>query len=429
MPTKFKIFLQPPYVPGFEQPVTVAVDTGPDAIEPGPADPLLYVLDAVNKPAYRAQAPHEHQPNRGRAGRGNVNRSVAHPDAAGHFDHLAPDDPAFPAAAVYATARLAVNFWNRIFREAGHPELTKWHHRAADLEGEPDHLAPRLQLVPGCVSAGARSGYGYIEIGRDNPGHRYQASDGAQPRIAYQRGAMWQNFDVIAHEMGHAILFARVGFPASAAGVTDWFAIPEPEFLAFHESMADLMAILALLDLPQAREFVLTRKDGRDLAAGVGELQNLAAPGFLPIRTALNERTYSGNQTALDAHQNSMALTGAIFDALIFVYKADLYRTAAPTRADADRTLANACDVVAKSLADLWHDPDHLWDHGDARSGFSLPRVAERLPRLVAQRFNEQVLRAPAAGLGETPVAAAIEERIRQHFADRNFTAKASAAA
>ena len=430
MPTKFRIFLQPPYVPGFQHPVTVAIDTGDDQIKPGFADSLLYVLDAVNKPAYRAQAPHEYQPNRGRPWRGSVNHTVARPNDEGHFDHLAPDDPAFPAASVYATARLALNFWNRIFREAGYDELTEWHHRAADLEDKPEHLRSRLQLVPRSVSAGARSGYGYIEIGRDNPGHSYQASDGDRPRIAYQRGAMWQNFDVIAHEMGHAILFARVGFPASAAGKTDWFAIPEPEFLAFHELMADLMAILSLLDLPQAREFVLTRRDGLDLAGGVGELQNLAAPGFLPIRTALNQRTYRGNEAALEnehAHQNSMALTGAIFDTLRSVYEADLYRTAEPTRADADRALANACDVVANSLADLWHNPAHLWDRQDAPSGFSLTRVAEHMPRLVAQRFNGQALMGRAGG-GETQ-GVDIEERVRQLFVERNFIAEDGAAA
>ena len=51
--TRFRIFLQPPYVRGFEEPVTVVVETDVK-IEDGPTDNLLYVLDAENKPGYRA---------------------------------------------------------------------------------------------------------------------------------------------------------------------------------------------------------------------------------------------------------------------------------------------------------------------------------------------------------------------------------------
>ena len=87
--------------------------------------------------------------------------------------------------------------------------------------------------------------------------------------------------DVIAHEMGHVILFKRIGFPQSAGEVTDWFQIQDAEFLAFHKSMADLCAILSLLDIKQARERILATEGGiSDLLARVGGFQNLAEPGF-----------------------------------------------------------------------------------------------------------------------------------------------------
>jgi len=429
MMTKFRIFLQPPYVPGFEQPVPVEIDTGNEPVKPGPADALLYVLDAVNKPAYRAQAPHEYQPHRGRPWTGNVNRIVARPNGNGHFDHLAPDDPAFPAASVYATARLVLNFWNRIFREAGVNEHVKWHHDPKKLEdkgnGEEPLLAHLLQLVPRSASAGARAGYGYVELGSDNPGHRYQEKDTGVPRIGYQRGEMWQNFDVIAHEVGHAILFTRVGFPKSAKGQTEWFKIEEPEFLAFHESMADLMAILSLLGVKEARKFVLARRDGVDLVAGVGELQNLGNTGFLPIRSARNQKKHRENGEKLkneEAHQNSMPLTGAIFETLSAVYAKEN-----PTIGNADGALEKARDVVAKSLAQLWNDPAYLWDYPDERRGFRFSKVAEHMPRLVAEQLGEQAPMAYPGG--PPPKAGPIQTGIRGLFNERNLNFEEGAAA
>ncbi len=397
--TRFRIFLQPPYVPGFEQPVTVAIETE-DEIEAGPADRLLYVVDAENKPSYRAEAPHEYQAFRGRPWKGNVNGSVARPNYDGHFDHLAPDDPAFPAASIYATARHVLNFWNRIFVATGSRGIDKlisidrWRHRAKDLidEGEEERFANRLQLIPRCASAGSRAGYGYVEVGRDNPGHRYRPRKDGPERLTYQSGAMWQNFDVIAHEMGHAILFQRIGFPAAATGERKWFDIPDPEFLAFHELMADLSAILSLLDIKEAREFVLARKDGISVAAGVGELQNLDKPGFLPIRSALNSVKYLRKDgfKKIGPHEYSMSLTGAIFDSLIRVYEARRTLSATATPVDPPIALAEAHDIIARSLARLWANPDYLWEQPAGPAGLSFTKVAKALPTLVSAEFEAQ---------------------------------------
>ena len=422
--TKFRIFLQPPYVPGFEQPVSLGIETE-DKIKAGPADPLLYVLDAENKPAYRAEAPHEYQAFRGRPWKGDVNRVVARPNYDGHFDHLAPDDPAFPAASVYAVARHVLNFWNRIFRDANLLEVNGWHHKRERLvaEGEEQDLASRLQLIPRCISAGSRSGYGYVEVGRDNPGHAYRPRENGPVRLTYQRGAMWQNFDVIAHEMGHAILFQRIGFPATAtAEVRKWFDIPDPEFLAFHEAMADLSAILSLLDIKEAREFVLARKDGIDIAAGVGELQNLDAPGFLPIRSAKNSEVYPGPGRFKNdqAHANSMSLTGAVFDSLIRVYEARRNLSATETPVDPPTALAEAHDIIARALARLWERPDDLWEQPVGPSGFSFIKVSKALPTLVSEEFERQGHGPASQGIATSDLKsalgpAAIVERFGRH--------------
>ena len=417
--TRFRIFVQPPYVPGFEQPVTIYVDTGSDPIEPGPADPLLYVLDAENKPGYRAEAPHEAQRFRGRPWRGSVNPHTAGPNPDGHFDHLEPHDPAFPAASVYATARHVLNFWNRVFADAGVDKITAWHHdpEALRAEGE-DQFPERLQLVPRSASAGARAGYGYVELGRDNPGHRYRGRDGSPLRI-YQRGAMWQNFDVIAHEVGHAILFRKIGFPGAARGKRDWFDFPDPEFLAFHESMADLMAILALLDFKEAREYILIRREGLDVIAGVGDLQRVNHTGFLPIRSALNTAKFPGGGAQLDnrqAHENSMPLTAAVFGALGEVYRAHAASLAKFSPApDLDQALNDAHDVVARALARLWSTPDFLWEDKESRSQLRFAKIAEHLPKLIV---NEIAARSPYQA-GDQPLTA--EGDIARYFEERNL--------
>jgi len=387
--TRFRIFLQPPYVRGFEEPVTVVVETDVK-IEDGPTDNLLYVLDAENKPGYRAEAPN-YQPYRGRPWNGRVSRRRARPRN-GHFDHLAPDDPTFPAASVYATARLVLNFWNRIFRESGLAEVDTWHHSVQDLldEGEEVSLAPRLQLVPRSVSAGSRSGYGYVEVGYDNPGHQYIAA--GEVRFTYQKGKMWQNFDVIAHEMGHVILFKRIGFPQSAGEVTDWFQIQDAEFLAFHESMADLCAILSLLDIKQARERILATKGGINVLAGVGELQNLAEPGFLPIRSALNKEKYPGPgqlQNNLESHKHSLPLTGAVFDSLLRVYERLEDSSANPDQAE--EALDEAHDIIARALAKLWSDPANMWESPEDRTGFSLLKASAALVALIETELSGRI--------------------------------------
>jgi hypothetical protein len=420
--TRCRIYLQPPYVPGFEQPVTIHVDTGGVPIGAGPVDPLLHVLDAENKPGYRAEAPHQVQRFRGRPWRGSVNPHVAQPTPDGHFDHLEPHDPAFPAASVYATARHVHNFWNRVFADAGVEKITAWHHDPEALRDEGEKQFPdRLQLIPRSASAGARAGYGYVELGRDNPGHEYRGGTDGAPRRTYQRGAMWQNFDVIAHEVGHAILFRKIGFPDAARGKREWFDFPDAEFLAFHESMADLMAILALLDFKEAREYILMRRGGADVIAGVGELQRVSHTGFLPIRSALNKAMFPKAGTRLEnkkAHENSKPLTAAVFAALGEVYRAYADSLAKSSQApDLDQALNDAHHVVARALARLWSTPEFLWDDPKSRGQLRFVRVAEHLPKLVV---NEAAAGSAYQAQNKPLIA---ETGIAKHFEERTLRA------
>ena len=50
--TKFRIFPQPRFLPGFEEPELITVSLPPDEIQPGPADNRMFVVDAINNQDY-----------------------------------------------------------------------------------------------------------------------------------------------------------------------------------------------------------------------------------------------------------------------------------------------------------------------------------------------------------------------------------------
>src|SRR5208337_2030737 len=62
------------------------------------------------------------------------------------------------------------------------------------------------------------------------------------------------NFDVMAHETGHAIMFSMIGVPAEGGA-------SEP-FLAFHESFSDLIALIGVMEIPSVTRRLLTQTEG-----------------------------------------------------------------------------------------------------------------------------------------------------------------------
>src|SRR5205823_9491221 len=84
----------------------------------------------------------------------------------------------------------------------------------------------RLEIIPFLDWDNAQSGYGYLELGRD------RGPDGRVYPYAL-------NFDVIAHEIGHSILFSQIGTPAGS--------IDDADFAPFHEANADLISLLSFL--------------------------------------------------------------------------------------------------------------------------------------------------------------------------------------
>ncbi len=268
--TRFLLYPQVPHLAGYEKPETVWISTPPSEIQPGPADARMYVADPLfEKPAYEFPF---HPPFNG----AQHPPATAGPD--GHFDHLDPDSREFVAAHIFGSLRRILDIWESYL---GHEII--WHF-AQTYE--------RLEIVPFVDWENAHSGYGYMEFGVE-----------AGTRFPYAL-----NFDVIAHEFGHALIFAEMGMP---------MATPGREYFGYHEGVSDLIALVSMLHFDSVLDRLLRSTRGNLLT--MNELNRIAElAGDKQIRTASNDRRMS---TVTDeVHDLSKPFTGAIFDTLVEIY-------------------------------------------------------------------------------------------------------------
>lgn len=269
--TRFRIYPQAPHVPGYATPETVWISTPSEAIEPGPADARMYVLDPfVGKEPYRfPYLP----PYLGET------FPAAEAGADGHFDRIPTDSRQFLAAHAFACVRRVLDIWEGYL---GHP--ITWHFEEA---------YERLEIVPWLDWENAQSGYGFLELGLE------RRADGTRHPFAL-------NFDIIAHEVGHAILFSLFGAPEDPLALQDFGAV--------HESSADLISLLSFLHFDTGIDRLLRRTEGNLLTLNelnrIGELT-----GERQIRIACNTRKMS--EVTWEAHDRSRPFTGAVFDTMV----------------------------------------------------------------------------------------------------------------
>lgn len=288
--TRFLLFPQPRFLrrrdgsgPVFPEPESVAVSVPPDTIGAGPADDRMFVVDAVGKLPYNQLV---QPPYRGRA------NDPVQPGPGGHFTHLEPGSRAFSVATMYATVRRVLDIWEDYF---GH--RIDWHFESRFA---------RMELIPLVEWDNAQSGYGFLEFGF-----------GRKPNGTIDHALPYcENFDVLAHELGHSIVFTEVGVPSSP---TD----PAIDYGGFHESGGDLTAIVALLHFGSFVEHLLGETRGNLLTVNgldrVGELSDSRE-----IRVAFNARRMS--DVGDEPHDRSLPLTGALFDTMVEVFQAELVR-------------------------------------------------------------------------------------------------------
>ncbi|MFP5416467.1 MAG: hypothetical protein ACLGHZ_06270, partial [Actinomycetes bacterium] len=140
----------------------------------------------------------------------------------------------------------------------------------------------------------------------------FAARDGQTVHTALSR-------DIVAHEMGHALLDAVAPHLYDSLGV---------QGLATHEAVADLVAVLVAIDTDKLRERVLDAV-GNDLAGTnaftmiAEEFGRARAGAELPRRTALRELANSdtvADRRAAGPHALSTVLSGLLYDTLADTY-------------------------------------------------------------------------------------------------------------
>lgn len=278
--TKFRLFAQARYLPSFKNPETIIVSLSPNKIQPGPADERMFVVNAIDKKPYSDGggdpqfSGRQHPPVR--------------PNASGHFDEIDVDSPEFSCATMYATVRRVLDIWEDYF---GHE--IPWIF-ADDFK--------RIELIPLIEYDNAFSGYGYLEFG-------FGRLPGTPTRID-RNAPFCQNFDVLAHELGHNILFSVVGVPRRDHDT--------PAYGGFQESGADLSAIVASLHFNSVVDHLLSQSRGNLFS--VNELSRLGElPNGREIRVAFNDEKISTVDT--EPHNLSLPLTGALFDIFVEAFQ------------------------------------------------------------------------------------------------------------
>ena len=295
--TRFRLYPQMPDVEGFSRPETVRVSRPPGTIGPGPFDGAMRVVDAVDKPApytFPYMPPYQ-----------GVVFPPARPGRHGHFDHIAPDSREFLSAHMYGSVRFVLDVW-----EGYLGNTVRWYD-------------PRdrfiIELVPDVAWDNAHAGVGFIETGgRTN-------RDGSYHHFAL-------NFDVLAHEVGHTLLFSELGIPSSETLT--------PQYLGFHESMSDTVALVSTLHFESIIDDLIDQTDGNlyvlnflnrigelsrseqiRMAANNAHMEDLASLQLSPQGEWIDP-TGQGRK----AHQLAQPLTGALFDSLVELYQDGLVR-------------------------------------------------------------------------------------------------------
>ena len=283
--TRFRLFPQPPFLKHYRKPVVVRLSPRAGSVRPGPADARMYVIEPIGKQRPYGivpgpfGSPFMYLP----AWDGPI-RPPAMPDAEGNFDALEIGTPAFDAAHVYGCVRWTLDIWERYF---GRP--LEWYF-ARDYDSLEISLYPDLD--------NSQAGYGFLEIGADRSEGRPQS--------------FGINFDVVAHEIGHLMIYSLLGVPEIDESTG--------EYNGFHESAADLVAMIAAAHFDPVLDELFANTRGNLYA--LNELNRFAELSEqTQIRLASNAVKLSAFRDGWrDEHQLALPLTGAIFDILCDIY-------------------------------------------------------------------------------------------------------------
>jgi hypothetical protein len=399
MGTRFRLFVQPPIGDDLSSPEVVIVSSPLGSVGRGPSDERMYVVDPAGKSR-------PYGVNRGPLGtpfiylppwRGKI-LEPAVPDESGNFDYYQPSTPGFEAAHAFGCVRFTLDVWERYL---GQPLV--WHFR--------DHY-DRLEISILPDWDNAQYGYGFLELGS-----QFEEEGRVLPFSL--------DFDVIAHEVGHAIIFSVLGVPRPGAEY--------PEYMGFQEAFSDCVSLIAAMHFPSVVENVLEETRGNLYLAN--ELSRFSE--FSPhsqIRSANNKHTMAEFVHGWkDEHELSQPLTGAIFDILVDIFHESLVarglispdtedladiaemdsaaevqlqdafdRDFARNREGFYEALIDARDTVGNYLAEtLWTLAPDFLDYGDvARAMMAVDEVenAGNFARIIDRNFSRRGIGSLHAG-------------------------------
>lgn len=279
--TRFRIHAQSPILEDFVEPETIYVSSLAGSLGPGPCDARMYVVQPKDKKPY---ADDDLPPYHGDA----LDPAIA--GFGGHFDHLRPEDAAFPAAHMFGTVRRVLDVWETYL---GGP--IPWHFSATH---------PWLELIPHVPWNNAHFGWGFMECGEGKD------DQGVERPFAL-------NFDVLAHETGHGLIFSIVGMPDTETLTAS--------YRGFHESASDCVAMLSALHFDSFVDHVLRVSGGNLYLANemnrIGELsrtrQIRVASNASKLADVISVDTPPNDVTGKQVHAMGQPLTGAVFDILM----------------------------------------------------------------------------------------------------------------
>ncbi|MFK7881770.1 hypothetical protein [Roseobacter sp.] len=280
--TRFKIFPQPQFLDDFAEPEIIEVSSPAGSLAPGPSDDRMYTIFPIGKKEPYGISPNGQDvvapPWKGRI------EPLAMPDAEGHFDYLEPGTPQFETAHLFGTVRFVMDIWEDYF--------------GREIPWQSDKTHDRMELTILHSLENAYSGYGFIEMGGDR-------STGSLKPFSL-------NFDVIAHELGHAIIYSEVGVP-DPSNVTG-------EYFGFHESAADLVALISSLHFNSLVDLLLENTSGNlYMLNAVNRVAELSQNK--QIRIAANDKRLGEFAKGwVKEHHLSQPLTGAFFDILVDLF-------------------------------------------------------------------------------------------------------------
>ncbi len=281
--TRFRLYPQPNFVDRFAEPEVVMCSSPPGSITAGPSDERMYTLFPIDKPAPYGISPTPDEDAPAPPWRGDI-LPPAEPDEHGHFDYLEPGTPQFEAAHLFGCVRFVLDIWEKYFGRS-----IPWH-------SSRDYDRIELSILPSLENA--YSGYGFIEVGGDRDHGGYKPFS--------------LNFDVIAHEVGHAIIYSEIGVPDPM--------MMQGEYFGFHESASDLVALLSALHFESVIDDLLTTTHGNlYVLNSINRMAELSENA--QIRIAANDvRLSAFEQGWVKEHQLSEPLTGAFFDIFVDLF-------------------------------------------------------------------------------------------------------------